>query len=206
MEINEYHIEHMEAFRIIGELSDVSGIISSESLDGLVDGYIDFRNAVDRFLAGYFGDVCTERCFRNNLSACCSREGIIAFFADVAINVMQSPQSEIDAVMAALARPNHGSKCVYLGENGCLWRVQPIVCRMFLCDSAKDAVFSKDKTAEKIWSELKIRERFYKWPDHPTLFDAVESAYIKNGFDSSLMYFHKSPGLVMVKRRAGLES
>lgn len=206
MEINAYHMEHAEAFRMVGSPADISGVISSESLNGLVDRYIGFRADVDRFFTDYFSDICTDRCFRNNVSACCSREGIIAFFADVAINVMQSSETEIAGIMSALSRPNQGSKCVYLGQNGCLWRVKPIVCQMFLCDFAKETVFLKDQHLESVWGELKDREQFFKWPDHPTLFDAIEYAYIRQGFDSPLMYLHKSPGLLMVKRRAGLKA
>ena len=58
-------------------------------------GYLSFRNAVDMFLRKFFSEICDRNCYQSRLSACCSREGIVTFFADVAINVLLSTPDEI---------------------------------------------------------------------------------------------------------------
>jgi len=47
--------------------------------------YLDFRSQVTSFLETHFSRVCTEACYKNKRSACCSKDGIIAFFGDVAV-------------------------------------------------------------------------------------------------------------------------
>ncbi|MFC1494817.1 hypothetical protein ACFL6W_06030 [Thermodesulfobacteriota bacterium] len=52
--------------------------------------------------------------------------------------------------------------------------------------------------------QLKEDEKCFTWPDKPVLFDELEALFIKKDFDSPLMYFHKSPGLLRVKSEAGI--
>ncbi len=156
------------------------------------------------YLATHFAGICTENCYQSRVSACCTREGIIAFFADAVINALVSEKSEIDILMAALQKPNRGFKCVYLGETGCMWRVKPIICEMFLCDPAKNEAFAKDPAAEDAWDALKAREKQYRWPDRPVLFDDLEKDFINAGLVSPLMYLNNSPGLLRVKQKSEL--
>ena len=164
--------------------------------------YLGFRNDVDSFLHRHFSGVCTRKCFQNHHSACCSREGITTFFADVVINVLMSPENEVEGLLQVLGLPNLGLKCVYLGKRGCLWRVKPIVCEMFLCEHARKRVFDKAPGRLEDWERLKRRERRYTWPNRPVLFDQLEAYFIEKGYDSSLMYCHNSPGLLRVKALA----
>ena len=166
------------------------------------ENYLRFRKEVDRFLAHYFSEICTHKCYQDHFSACCNREGITTFFADVVINVLMSSDEEIDRMLDALSLPNRGMKCVYLGKAGCLWRIKPIVCEMFLCKDARKTVFEKDRLALKEWERLKQREKRYTWPNRPVLFDDLETCFIEAGYSSSLMYFHNSPGLLRVKKLA----
>ncbi len=170
----------------------------------MAEGYFQFRRRVENFLAGYFGDVCRLNCYQSNLSACCSREGIITFFADVALNAAVSTDDALDRLEAVLAEDKPGPKCVYLGPQGCLWNVKPIVCEMFLCDSAKRQIFEKHPEAALEWEALRLEEKIFKWPDRPVLFDEIEKMFMRAGFRSPLMYFNNSPGLLSVKKRAGL--
>ena len=149
-----------------------------------------------------FAEVCTQKCFTSQDSACCNREGIATFFADVVVNVWLSSDDEVEALLQALAKDRGGHKCVYLNQNGCLWRLKPIVCEMFLCEHAKDTVFAEDTTLAEEWEELRSREKQYTWPDRPVLFDELEELFIQSGYESPLMYFHRSPGLLRVKARA----
>lgn len=173
-----------------------------EHLSEKTEEFLSFRKSVAEFLTQKFGSICTRKCYKSELSACCSKEGIITFFADIVINVLSSTEDEIKNILTTLHETHTGTKCVYLGEDGCLWRVKPIVCEMFLCDSAKDEVFAEFPRAEKKWQEFKKEEKRFKWPDRPVLFDMIESYFIDKGFTSKLMYLHNSPGLLRVKENA----
>jgi hypothetical protein len=97
---------------------------------------------------------------------------------------------------------NEGFKCVFLGNEGCLWRIKPIVCEMFLCDAAENAVFKENPVARKRWDALVRQKKDYTWPDRPVLFDTLEQICIDAGYISPLMFLHNSPGLLSVKRQA----
>ncbi|MEJ2657253.1 MAG: hypothetical protein P8012_08640, partial [Desulfobacterales bacterium] len=161
-----------------------------------ISDYLMFRNTVDAFLGEYFKNICTQKCYQSHVSACCSREGIITFFGDVVVNVLVSEESGIDALSKVLIKPNTGFKCIYLGDRGCMWRIKPIICEMFLCDPAEEAVFNDKPQANKVWQRLKQREKQFRWPDRPVLFDDLEKYFIAAGYCSPLMYLHNSPGLL----------
>lgn len=182
----------------------LSGLSVTErrKLEAEAADYLLFRKDVDRFLSEYFGDLCTQKCYQSKLSACCSREGIITFFADVVINALLSRGEEVEALLTVLQKPNDGFKCIYLGEKGCLWKIKPIVCEMFVCEPAKNQVFAEKPTVRKAWEELKRREKEFTWPDKPVLFDRLEAYFMDAGFSSPLMYLHNSPGLLRVKSKA----
>jgi hypothetical protein len=164
-----------------------------------IKNYLQFRKEIDRFSQYHFSQICTQKCYQDHLSECCNREGITTFFADVVINVLMSPDHEVDRLLQVLRLPNFGLKCVYLGDSGCLWRIKPIVCEMFLCKYAKNTAFGRDRNAKTQWERLKRREKRYTWPTRPVLFDELESYFIRAGYTSDLMYFHNSPGLLRVK-------
>ena len=90
---------------------------------------------------------------------------------------------------------------MYLTGTGCAWRIKPIVCEMFLCRHAKDTVFGENTGLAEQWEGLRQRDRQYTWPDGPVLFDALEDIFIREGYDSPLMYCHKSPGLLRLKAK-----
>ncbi len=172
-------------------------------MKGRIRNYMRFRADVADFQALHFSGICTRTCFISQTSACCGREGIATFFADVVINVLLSTGAEVDAVLQTLFDDRGGFKCVYLTEEGCVWRLKPIVCEMFLCRRAKEAVFSTNDALRNHWESLRHRERRYTWPSRPVLFDELEELFIRAGYDSPLMYLHHSPGLLRVKERSG---
>jgi hypothetical protein len=104
----------------------------------------------------------------------------------------------------ALRSENTGFKCVYLGADGCRWKIKPIVCQMFLCEPAKAKVFRQHPPAESEWNELERLRKKFTWPDRPVLFDIMEKYFMALGCSSALMYMHQSPGLLRVKKRAGI--
>lgn len=168
-------------------------------LKSRVRHYMRFRADVARFQREYFSDLCTQNCFTSRTSACCGREGIATFFADVVINILHSSDEEVDALLQTLSEDSGGLNCVYLTDNGCLWQIKPIVCEMFLCQSAKEAILECDDHLRSQWERLRRREKKYTWPRRPVLFDLLEEVFIREGFDSPLMYFHHSPGLLRIK-------
>ena len=170
-----------------------------------IRSYLGFREAVASFQKMHFADLCSEKCFTSYTSACCGREGIITFFADVVVNVLLSTQEEIDVLLDILDTDTGGLNCVYLNNTGCLWRAKPIVCEMFLCEHAKNLVLDNNKALKSQWETFRQRERRYTWPTRPVLFDELEDCFIDAGFDSPLMYLHRSPGLLRLKARHGLD-
>jgi len=204
MNMNAYQKEQIEALKMVvhhlKQRTDAERLALLET----VQEYLDFRRRVDLFLELNFSRVCTLNCFQSRRSACCSRDGIITFFADVVVNVLTSTHPEIASLLDVLEAPHEGSKCVYLGRQGCLWQVKPIVCQMFLCEAAAREVFEQNPEAGKQWKALQDESRRFKWPDRPVLFDALEKYFLDAGFASTLMYLHTSPGLIRVKKKAGL--
>jgi len=200
--MNSYHEEQIDALTMVKHHLD-SLLISERQLllDSLAD-YLMFRREVDEFIITHFSDVCTQTCYQNRLSACCSREGIITFFADIVANLLVSACSGFDSLLAVLNKPNDGFKCVYLSGNGCLWHLKPIVCQMYLCDRSKAHVFGENSGLKDEWGSLEQKRKLVTWPDRPVLFDDLESHFMKAGYQSPLMYLHKSPGLLRVKQKA----
>ena len=204
MSLSEYQKEQYESLQIVREYFSCSGRAEKERLLDLAKDYLVFRRRVQGFLSEYFGEVCRLKCYQSRLSACCSREGIITFFADVVLNALLSTDERLDRLSATLAQDKPGYKCIYLGSSGCLWNLKPIVCEMFLCDSAKRLVFEKHPKAALEWRKFRSEEKLFKWPDRPVLFDQIENTFMKAGFRSPLMYLNNSPGLLLIKKRAGL--
>ena len=204
MQISPYQQEQHEAILLAATHLDTLAPYQIEALKVASHEYLMFREDADAFLKTYFTSTCTQKCFQSSLSACCSREGIITFFADIVINDLFSTPDERNPLLTVLRKPNAGPKCVYLGSQGCLWRIKPIVCQMFLCDAAMRRIFSDHPSAESAWNDLKNHEKQFTWPDKKVLFDDLEAFFINAGYASSLMYLHNSPGLLRVKKRAGL--
>ena len=89
---------------------------------------------------------------------------------------------------------------MYLGNDGCLWQVKPIICEMFLCDPALENVLQDRPDLQKQWEAFKAREKDFKWPDKPVLFDELEEIFLNAGLSTPRMYLHNSPGLLRIKK------
>lgn len=202
--MNDYQQEQFEALRIVRR--GLAGMDESErkALKDEIRDYDRFRQAVDYFLQRHFSGVCTRLCYQSRTSACCSKDGIITFFADAVINALHATPGQLDCMEAALQRVNRGHRCVYLSDDGCIWAMRPVVCAMFLCDRAMETVFSDSPQAEDHWQELRRQEKTFKWPDRPVLFDQLEKVFLETGYRSSLMHLNFSPGLLRVKKKAGI--
>jgi hypothetical protein len=200
--MNSYHKEQIDALIMVKRHLDNLPASEHQALRASVADYLMFRREVDEFLVNHFSEICTQTCYQSRMSACCSREGIITFFADIVVNVLVSAQADIDNLQAVLSKPNDGFKCVYLAEKGCLWRLKPIVCQMYLCDRSKDHVFGQESKLKSEWKLLEQKRKRFTWPDRPVLFDDLESYFMKAGYRSPLMYLHNSPGLLRVKQEA----
>jgi hypothetical protein len=198
-EVTEYQHEQIEALELVtGHLSGLKTADIDVLKEKLAE-YLCFRRDVDIFLSDHFNEICTDTCYQSQISACCTREGIITFFADVVVNVIISDELAITDLFSVLRSPQEGSKCIYLGEKGCLWEMKPLICEMFLCKKAEDAVLKNDQGLRKEWQALKAREKTFRWPDQRVLFDELEQLFLDAGQSSPLMYLHNSPGLLRVK-------
>ena len=201
--MTEYQQEQMEALKLVtGYLSGLTAG-DMEALKEKLANYLCFRRDVDIFLSAHFSHICTETCYQSQISACCTREGIITFFADVVVNVIMSDESAIEDLFSVLQSSQDGSKCIYLGEKGCLWEVKPLICEMFLCKKAEDKVLKHNPDLQKAWQALKDREKSFRWPDQKVLFDDLEQVFLDAGRTSPLMYLHNSPGLLRIKALSG---
>lgn len=189
---------------VLGYL-DAAGNSERDRIRRLCRDYLRFREDVAAYQTRYFQAHCRAACFQAQRSACCNKDGIITFFADLVINAVVSHRADLEALSACLHDPRQDMKCLYLGPQGCRWRLKPIVCEMFLCDRAKDEVFADLQEAERSWAALKRRELSFRWPDRAeVLFDGIEERFLAAGIRSSLMYLHNSPGLLRIKKKAGL--
>lgn len=202
--MSEYNQQQKEAILIVRQYLSQLPDSKLRWLKQRIKSYLQFRKVVAAFQNEYFADICSEKCFTSRTSACCGREGIITFFADVVINLLLSTSREIDTLLEILEGDTGGFNCVYLNESGCLWRCKPIVCEMFLCAHAKNLVLADNQRLASQWEGFCRRERLYTWPTRPVLFDELEVVFLNAGFDSPLMYLHKSPGLLRLKAKHGL--
>ena len=204
LSMNAYQREHADTFRMVrGYLSVRSGAERRLLLE-LCAPYTDFRKRLDDFQRMHVADLCTGKCFRNRLSACCSRDSIVVYFADVVVQCLHADGARADEIESVLGKPNQGHRCVYLTGRGCRWRVSPIVCAMFLCDEAESRLLNGSAPAAGKWRSFQRERRRFTWPDRPVLFDALERRFLDAGLSSPLMHLNSSPGLLAVKRRAGL--
>ena len=170
--MNAYHQEQIEAIAMVHKHLKSHPSVRRDLL-ALAADYLSFRVEVDSFLSTHFRKVCTQTCYQNRLSACCSREGIITFFADIVVNVLASDNQEIENLISILRQSNTGFKCVYLTENGCRWKVKPIVCEMFLCDRATETILARNPKLKGEWDLIEEKRKQYTWPDRPVLFDGL---------------------------------
>lgn len=127
------------------------------------------------------------------------------FWADVAINTVCSRAEQLDDLEKAIRQPSFPHKCIFLGEQGCRFQVRPLVCAMFLCEPVLNDGFA-DTTDERYrqWQSLESEAKQFRWPDRPVLFDWFEIRFIALGCRSSLMHINTTPGLMRIKKQAGL--
>jgi len=203
--MSSYNQEQYDALVMVRRYLAGLGEVEKVELVASLDDYLRFRQSVDDFQQAHFGSVCHQACYQSRLSACCSREGIVTFFADVVINVLLSTPQEIDRLAETLRQGDNGVKCIYLGRDGCLWRLKPIVCAMFLCDRAENGVFRDRPALRRQWEAYREHKKRFTWPDRPVLFDDLEAIFIAAGCTSPLMFLHNSPGLIRVKQNAKKE-
>lgn len=202
----DYNREQRASFEAIRSACEGLPAVEMEALRMSMLPYLRFREELESFQAERFGDACRSACFDTGLSACCGFESIYTFFADQAISWLFSSEEERSALLRAVEHPNRTRHCVYLGADGCLWKIRPVSCAMFLCDRVRQEVFGKRPGTLRLWEDLQRREKDFTRPDKPVLFDDVEKVFMFLGVDSPHMYCHKSPGLLRMKAKAGRQS
>ena len=202
--MNEYQREQLAAWQQIEQALEQMTAREKDGMRRDMGDYLHFREEVDSYLNLYFNKLCTASCYQNKRSACCSKDGILTFWADLVIEALTSGPSHLKNMIAAIRAPEFADKCIYLTSGGCRWQVNPLVCLMFLCDSVQQEVFSRQPEAARLWENLCARARGFRWPDHSVLFDRLEAPFLDLDCFSPLMYLHTSPGLMRIKKKAGL--
>jgi hypothetical protein len=202
--MSAYQQEQLEALKMVHRHLQTIPASDRQMLMDITAQYRVYRQNVNTFLTTHLAQVCTRKCYQSRLSACCSKEGIITFFADVVVNTLVSNAAQLSSLARLLQTRNNGDKCIYLGPDGCRWQIKPIVCEMFICDEAHRKIFDPSPAVLKEWEEFKQLKKQFTWPDQPVLFDTIEAFFIKAGYASPLMYLHNSPGLIRVKQQASL--
>jgi len=196
--------EHLDTWIAVRRVFSTMGRASIQELSASVSEYLAFRTSLQSFFDAHLRSYCQGKCFDTGRSACCGKDSIIVHFADIVINVLLSEDADLDLLLAALATEPRGFACAYLGPKGCLWKLTPIVCAMFLCDGLIDVCLKGKGELQETWHRLQEQRKTFTWPDHPVLFDEIEKRFLALGLHSPLMHYHFSPGLLRVKRNAGL--
>ncbi len=196
--MNAYQMEQIDA---LNQVINNIGVLGSCQHDAIAS-YVSFRRRLDQFTKRHFAAYCTGTCFESRTSACCSKDGIITFWADIVINIAHTDDHQIDDLFAAIENPLFLEKCIYLGENGCRWQIRPLGCAVFLCDQVQDVVLAPRPDLRRQWEAFQSRAKGFRWPDRPVLFDHLERVFMDAGCRSPLMYINTSPGLLRVKKQA----
>ncbi len=202
--MNDYQNEQWNALgQILDHIGSIDSIHSGE-LSRAIQSYLQFRHELDKFLAQHFGRLCTQACFESQTSACCSKDGIITFWADLVITVYHSTREQIGDLTTSIQSPLYPHKCIYLGSHGCRWRIPPLGCALFLCDGVQTSVLEPRPDLGAQWEHYRAMGKSFRWPDRPVLFDRLEQVFMALGCRSPLMYINTSPGLLRIKQTAGL--
>jgi hypothetical protein len=202
--MNIYQQEQIQALQMVRQhmdLVDTVENIADFDVKAQTREYLAFRSDAETFFKKWFERICSKNCYGSRVSACCTKDGILTFWADVVINAGQMEKGELDQLERTITDPENEYKCIYLTQKGCAWRIKPIICEMFLCAEAECSVFHENPEAETRWRELEERKKTFTWPDRLVLFEVLEKLFIDAGVDSPLMYMHKSPGLLRLIRQ-----
>lgn len=202
--INTYQIEQLDALQQVQKHLAQMVPNKRAGLMKLIQPYLAFREDLQLFLDAHLGQFCAQACFSSQSSACCSKDGIIIFWADVVINACCCTEAALSGLISAVKKPLYDNKCIYLGSDGCIWKVTPLVCAMFVCDQAQADAINQNPMLHRSWDRYRKQAKAFRWPDRPVLFDQLEEMFIDLGCQSALMYINSSPGLRQIKKRAGL--
>ena len=123
--MTEYQDEQLAALKTVRRFLDALSDGDREALMNQIGEYLRYRREVEEFLKFYFSERCNRKCFQSRLSACCSRDGIITFWADMLINALVSTAEELAELEVVLQTGHEGFKCVYLYEKKKYFTVIP---------------------------------------------------------------------------------
>lgn len=201
---DDYNGAHFLSFQAIRSVCEKMSVAEISRLREIAAPYLAYRRQLEDFQLRHFAAHCREACYQTMLSACCGFESIIIFFADQVVTFLCSDPPDIDRLLCRLKQPNRSNHCVFLGEAGCVWRVRPITCAMYLCEDAKRRVFSRNPELASVLEQFREAEKQFTRPTRPVLFDELEKAFMAYGVRTPHMWFHRSPGLLRLKQKHGV--
>ena len=103
-EMNTYQKEQLDALHQVQKSLRFLGDRKRAGLIKLIQPYLEFREELQHFLATHFGKYCTQACFNSHSSACCSKDGIITFWADHVINACCSTEEALNELAVVRRR------------------------------------------------------------------------------------------------------
>lgn len=83
MSLTPYQIQQRDALPMVRRYLEQEGPAEREALCARIADYLAYRRRLDRFLEDHFRHLCNVTCYQSALSACCAREAIITFFAEL---------------------------------------------------------------------------------------------------------------------------
>jgi len=199
--LSPYTSQHLATLDGLKKQLEELGDAGRTELREMMGPYIAYREVAGRFFRDHLVGDCGRICFERDRSGCCGREGIIVFFADFVVELLAAGEERAEDFGRTLRADRGGTNCVYLSSKGCLWKIKPIACEMFLCDEVREKVLAADVDLDREWKDFREKEKEFTRPDKPVLFDDLERFFIEKGVESPLMYFHHSPGLLRMKRK-----
>ena len=117
--MGDYNQDQVQAITLVRHFLRKASGPTKDRVNSMVHAYLVFIKEVADSQERFFSELCTEKCFTSHTSACCGREGIATFLADVLINAPLSTEKDLDTLLQLLSRDQGGSKCVYFTDQGC---------------------------------------------------------------------------------------
>ncbi len=107
----EYNKEQLETLYIVRQYLSKQSQNKIETYKKDIESYSLFRKKISDFSSKNFSSLCREKCFDNGLSACCTKEGIITYFADVFVNAIYSTPDQLNKIENILQMTNNSKLC-----------------------------------------------------------------------------------------------
>ena len=95
--MNSYQKEQLEALSLMqGYLANLA-LDARQALESRIADYLLFRDDVDAFLDAHFSEICTLKCFKSKISACCVFRRKLPPILEITLPLIPSSNSLVDS-------------------------------------------------------------------------------------------------------------